>query len=194
MSDNLTPLLLDWSAGDRGALEKLMPLIYDELHRLAEHYMQRERTDHTLQPTALIHEAYLRLIDQTRVQWQNRSHFFGVAAHLMRRVTLQHAERHHALKRRGRRAVRVSIDEVAPLEVAHSEEILALNEALERLERLTARQGRIVELRFFAGLTSAEVGEVLGISRATIDRDWRVARAWLRRELRSGAALESAPG
>lgn len=193
MSDSVTQLLLDWSDGDQGALAKLMPLIYDELHRLAELYMQRERADHTLQPTALIHEAYLHLIDQSRVRWQNRSHFFGVAAHLMRRVTLKHAERHRAQKRDGRSAVRVSFDEADVLDVVHSDEILALNQALERLEILDARQGRIVELRFFAGLNSAEIGEVLGISRATIDRDWRVARAWLRRELRSGGDSGRAP-
>jgi RNA polymerase sigma factor (TIGR02999 family) len=184
MSEDVTQLLVDWSHGDKDALERLMPLVYDELHRLARSYMRRERSDHTLQPTALVNEAYLRLIDQTRVQWRNRAHFFGVAAQLMRRVTLKHAERQNAAKR-GRQAPDVPLEEAAVAGAATDEDLIALNEALEHLEELDERQGRIVELRFYGGLSTTEIGECLGISRATVDREWRLARAWLKRELKS---------
>lgn len=185
MPEDVTQLLVDWSNGNKEALERLMPLVYDELHRLARSYMQRERSDHTLQPTALVNEAYLRLIDQTRIQWRNRAHFFGVAAQLMRRVTLKHAERQNAAKR-GRQAAKVPLDDAIVTGFATDEDLLALNEALEHLEVLDERQGRIVELRFYGGLTSSEIGEFLGISRATVDREWRLARAWLQRELSVG--------
>lgn len=193
MPEDVTQLLVDWGEGDEDALERLMPVVYGELHRLAEYYMYRERSDHTLQPTALINEAYLRLVDQTRVQWQSRAHFFGVAAQLMRRVTLKHAERHGAAKRGGD-AAKIPLENV-PLEEVGSagkssksdnEDMLALHAALARLEEIDARQGKIVELRFFGGLTNKEIADFLEISRATIDREWRLARAWLKRELRGG--------
>ncbi len=182
MSKDVTQLLVDWSHGDEKALEKLLPLVYDELHRLAEHYMSRERSDHTLQPTALINEVYLRLVDQTRVEWRNRAHFIGVAAQLMRRVTVKHAQRHRAAKRGGG-APAVPFDEAVVPAAASEEDVIALDEALERLQELDPRQSRIVEMRFFGGLTGKEMAEVLGVSQATIDREWRLARAWLRREL-----------
>ena len=184
MPEDVTQLLVDWSNGDKAALERLMPLVYDELHRLAKSYMRRERSDHTLQPTALVNEAYLQLIDQTRIRWRNRAHFFGVAAQLMRRVTLKHAERQGAAKR-GSNAARVPLEDAAFADSANDEDLLALNEALDRLEKLDERQARIVELRFYGGLTSTEIGECLNISRATVDREWRLARAWLKRELRA---------
>ena len=183
MSKDVTQLLVDWSRGDPGALDSLLPLVYDELYRLAEHYMRRERFDHTLQPTALVNEAYLRLVDQTRVRWRNRAHFIGVAAQLMRRVTVKHAERHRAAKRGGG-VLKVPFDEAATATKASEEDVIALDEAMERLRELDPRQSRIVELRFFGGLTGREMAEVLGVSPSTIDREWRLARAWLRRELR----------
>lgn len=182
MSEDVTQLLVAWSDGDEGALEKLLPLVYDELHRLAERYMQRERSDHTLQPTALVNETYLRLVDQTRVKWRNRAHFIGVAAQLMRRVAVKHAQRHRAAKRGGG-LPKVPFDEAAVPGQASDEDVIALDEALKRLKELDPRQSRIVELRFFGGLTGREMAEVLAISPATIDREWRMARAWLRREL-----------
>ncbi len=182
MSKDVTQLLVDWSQGDEKALEELLPLVYDELHRLAEHYMSRERSDHTLQPTALVNEVYLRLVDQTRVEWRNRAHFIGVAAQLMRRVTVKHAQRHRAAKRGGGSPV-VPFDEAVVPAAASEEDVIALDEALERLQELDPRQSRIVEMRFFGGLTGKEMAEVLGVSQATIDREWRMARAWLRREL-----------
>jgi RNA polymerase sigma factor (TIGR02999 family) len=185
MAKDVTQLLVDWNRGDEEALGKLLPLVYDELHRLAEHYMSRERSDHTLQPTALVNEAYLRLVDQTRVKWRNRAHFIGVAAQLMRRVAVKHAQRHRAAKRGGD-VLTVPFDEALVPGKAGDHEVIALDEALERLSELDPRQGRIVEMRFFGGLTGEEMGEVLGISRATIDREWRMARAWLQRELGGG--------
>jgi RNA polymerase sigma factor (TIGR02999 family) len=185
MTNDVTQLLVDWSNGDEGALRELLPLVYDELHRLAETYMRRERPGHTLQPTALVHEAYLRLVDQTRVRWRNRAHFIGVAAQLMRRVAVKHAERHRAAKRGGG-ALRMPFDEAALPGTASEEDVIALDEALERLKQLDPRQSRIVELRFFGGLTGKEMTAVLGVSQATLDREWRAARAWLRRELAAG--------
>ncbi len=183
MQKDVTQLLVKWSSGDERALEELIPLVYDELHRLAEHYMRRERSDHTLQPTALVNEAYLRLVDQTRVKWRSRAHFIGVAAQLMRRVTVKHAERHRAAKRGGG-AGRTPIDEATVPATASGEDVIALDQALERLNELDPRQSRVVELRFFGGLTGKEMAEVLGVSPATIDREWRMARAWLRQELK----------
>ena len=182
MRENVTQLLIDWNEGDPRALERLLPLVYDELHRLARHYMRRERSDHTLQPTALVNEAYLRLIDQTRVRWQGRAHFVAIAAQLMRRVTVKHAERRRAQKRGGD-ALRVPVEDHLPSDRARETDVLALNDALERLRSLDERQSQIVEMRFFGGLTSEEMGEVLELSRSTIDREWRAARAWLKREL-----------
>lgn len=182
MSDDVTRLLLAWCEGDQQALAELMPLIYDELHRLAEHAMRRERSDHTLQPTALVHETFLRLVDQRRVRWRNRAHFIGVSAQLMRRVTVKHAERHRTAKRGGG-ARRISFDEALASGTATEDHILALDEALERLRELDQRQSQIVELRFFGGLNGQEIAEFLGISRRTVDREWRLARTWLKREL-----------
>lgn len=184
-ASNLTQLLVRWSEGDAAALEQLLPTIYRELRRIAASQLRRERLDHTLVPTALVHEVYLRLIDQRRASWENRAHFFGVAAQLMRRILVDHARAHHAAKR-GDRAARVSLD-VALEEARDSErpeDILAIDLALERLARLDPEQARVVELRFFAGLTVEETAHVLNRSSRTIKREWRLARAWLFRELR----------
>ncbi len=159
-----------------------MPLVYAELRQLADRYMSHERINHTLQPTALVNEAYLRLIDQTRVNWQNRAHFFGIAAQLMRRILLDHARAHNAGKRGGV-AKRLSLDEAAILPEERASDLIALDEALEELAKLDERKSRIVELRFFGGLGVDETAEVLGIHRATVLRDWAVAKAWLHREL-----------
>ena len=168
---------------DRAALDEMLPSIYAELKRLARVYLGRERADHTLQPTALVHEAYLKLVDQREVDWRNRAHFLGVAAGAMRRVLLHHAERRNAGKRDGL-LDRITLDEaIATLERSAAVDFLDLNAALDRLQRLDARQARLVELRVFGGLTIDEAAEVLGISPATVKRDWNVARLWLRREL-----------
>lgn len=175
----MTQLLLDWSRGDRAALERLVPLVYNELHRLAESFMRRERPEHTLQPTALVHEAFLRLIDQRRVEWQNRAHFFGIAAQAMRRILVDYARRHQAAKRGS--AQKVSLDEVAGVPERVEVDLVALDDALERLSTIDPRQSRMVELRFFGGLTIEETAEVLNISPATLKREWSFARAWLYR-------------
>jgi len=168
---------------DRAALDEMLPAIYAELKRLARAYLGRERLNHTLQPTALVHEAYMTLVDQRSVDWGNRAHFLGVAAGAMRRVLLHHAERRNAQKREGQ-LERVTLDAaIAALEHGAAVDFLDLNAALERLERLDARQARLVELRVFGGLTIEEAAEVLGVSPATVKRDWNVARLWLRREL-----------
>jgi RNA polymerase sigma-70 factor, ECF subfamily len=178
----VTQILHDWSGGDREAPERLMPHVYDELRRLARSFLARERGGHTLQPTALVNEAYLRLVDQTRVNWQNRAHFYGIAASMMRRVLIDHA-RAHAADKRGGAAVRLSIDDIQlPLE-QRAAGLVALDEALERLSRMDERKGRIVELRFFGGLSDEEIAEVLGVSTRTVLRDWKTARLWLYREL-----------
>jgi RNA polymerase sigma factor (TIGR02999 family) len=171
-------MLLDWSQGDPKAADHLFPLIYDELHRLAERQMRRERADHTLQVTALVNEAYLRLVDQKRVQWQNRAHFFGVAAYLMRRILVKYAERHAAAKRGGGQ-VELSLEEAVIVTDERATDLLALDCALNNLSAIDARQSRVVELRFFGGLSVEEIGVVLGISPATVKREWRVAKAWL---------------
>lgn len=178
----ITQLLIAWNQGDRGARDELMPLVYDELRRLARGYLRRERPGHTLQPTALVNEAYLRLIDQSQVNWQNRAHFFGIAARLMRQVLVNHAEAHRAAKRGGD-AERIPLDDVDHLAVEQAVDLVALHESLERLERIDPPQCRIVELRYFSGLTIEEIAEVMGVSPATVKREWTTARAWLRREL-----------
>jgi RNA polymerase sigma factor (TIGR02999 family) len=180
---DVTGLLRRWNEGDSGALETLIPMVYAELRRLAAHYLRIERRDHTLQPTALVHEAYLRLVDQSDVPWQNRAHFFGIAARTMRRILVEHARRRNAAKRRGGslRVVTGVADAVAQPE--RDPEILALDAALTRLESLDPQQARIVELRFFGGLNVEEAAEVAGVSTATVKRKWRTARAWLRQEL-----------
>jgi RNA polymerase sigma factor (TIGR02999 family) len=183
---NVTALLAAWSLGDRAALNRLLPHVYGELRRVAANQLRNERSDHTLQPTALVHEVFIRLIDQRQVNWQNRAHFFGVAAQVMRRILVDHARRHGAIKR-GDGAPCVCLDEalhvVAPSEIP----ILTLNHALERLEQIDAPLATIVELRAFAGLTIEEAAHVLGVSPSTAKRDWRTAKAWLNRELGFGA-------
>ncbi|HZS04309.1 MAG TPA: sigma-70 family RNA polymerase sigma factor [Blastocatellia bacterium] len=189
-SQDVTRFLVDWSNGDRAALDKLLPLVNDELRRLARHYMRRENPGHTLQTSALVNEAYLRLIDQRQVQWQNRAHFFGIAAQLMRRILIDHARSHHYQKRGGG-ALKVSLDEAAAVTEARAAELLAVDEALEKLTAMDARKGRIVELRFFGGLSLEETAEVLGISSPTVQREWRAARAWLHRMLVGGKSDEA---
>lgn len=182
-AESVTGLLKNWCEGDAQALERLLPLVYAELRRLAQGYMRREGPDHTLQPTALIHEAYVRLIDQKRVSWQDRSHFYGVAARLMRRVLLKHAEAKQALKRGGDRR-RVPLREELAVGSRRVEDLLAVDQALESLEALDPRQAQVVELRFFGGFTVRETAELLGLSPVTVKREWRSARAWLQRRLR----------
>jgi len=167
-----------------------MPVVYGELRRLAQHYLRRERPDHTLQATALVHEAYLRLVDQRAVTWQNRAHFFGVAAQLMRRILVDHARRHHAAKRGGT-ALKVSLNDVVLAAEERAEDLVALDDALNRLAAMDPRQGRVVELRLFGGLTVEETAEVLRISPATLKREWTTAKAWLSREIRQGSRGEA---
>jgi RNA polymerase sigma factor (TIGR02999 family) len=181
-SEGVTQLLVDWSNGDQAALGQLLPLVNAELRQLAKRYMRREGPGHTLQTSALVNEAYLKLIDQKQVQWQNRAHFFGIAAQLMRRILIDHARSHHYQKRGGG-AIRVSLDESAAVTDSRAAELLAINEALDRLTAMDARKGRIVELRFFGGLTEEETAVVIGVSVPTIQREWRAAKAWLRRML-----------
>jgi RNA polymerase sigma factor (TIGR02999 family) len=179
---NVTQLLIGWSNGDRAALDSLLPLVYEELRQQAARYLRRERVGHTLQTTALIHEAYLRLIDQKNVHWQNRAHFFGIAAQLMRRILVDHARTRTRAKRGGSN-LRVSFNEANLLAASQDLDIVALDEALARLAELDEQQSRIVELRFFSGLSVPETAEVLRISPATVKRDWSMAKAWLHREL-----------
>ncbi len=181
----VTELLLAWGDGDKSALDELMPVVYEELRRLAQHYLSHERAEHTLQTTALVHEAYLRLVDQKSVNWQNRAQFIGIAAQMMRRILINHATNRNALKRQGY-ANRVSLDEAVSFFEQREIDLIALNEALEALAVLDAEQGRIVELRFFGGLTIDEVAEVAGISPATTKREWDSAKLWLRRRLSAG--------
>jgi RNA polymerase sigma factor (TIGR02999 family) len=178
----ITQLLLRWSEGDSSAREKLMPLVYEELRRLAARYLRRERLNHTLQPTALVNEAYLRLIDQQKVEWQNRAQFFGLAAKLMRNILVDHARSHQAAKRGGEN-YSVSLSRADRVSAASAVDLVALHETLERLTTHDPQKSNIVELRFFGGLTIEETAEVLDISHATVERDWKMARAWLRREL-----------
>lgn len=178
----VTRLLADLEAGRAGAESQLLPLVYDELRRVASGYMRRERPGHTLQATALVHEAYIQLVDQTRVTWRNRTHFFAVAAQLMRRILVDHARSHNAQKRGGP-APKLSLEEAAEWFEDRDVTLEALDDALSTLAQLDPRQGRIVELRFFGGLTVDETAEVLGISVPTVEREWRMARAWLHSQL-----------
>lgn len=181
---DVTALLVQWSRGDPGALDRLMPLIYDECKRIAARQLRRERQDHTLDPTALVHELYLRLVDQERATWQNRAQFFSIAARLMRRILVDYARVRHAEKRGGG-VVLVSMSAAAEEPDGSAvADVLAIEEALERLAALDAEQVRITELRFFAGLTVEETAHVLGRSPRTVKREWRLAKAWLYRELR----------
>ena len=178
----ITRLLVAWGDGDQSALAELTPLVYDELHRLARHYMSGERAGHTLQTTALVNEAYVRLIDWQQVRWQNRAQFFAICAQMMRRILVDHA-RDRAAAKRGGGVRKVSLEEVAVLTDERAEELVALDAALESLAQLDERKGRVVELRYFGGLSVEETAEVLQISPTTVGREWERARAFLRREL-----------
>jgi RNA polymerase sigma-70 factor, ECF subfamily len=177
-TEDVTQLLIELSQGNRVKVDMLLPLIYDELRRLAMSYLRRERPDHTLQATALVHEAYLRLIDQTRVNWQNRAHFLGVAAQLMRRLLVDYARKHNAEKR-GADFQKLTLDENIDQAVERSEQIVALDRALDALAAIDEQKARIVELRYFGGLTVEETAEVMGVTPITIKRHWRMAKAWL---------------
>ena len=181
-TDNVTKLLLDLSGGDRSAVDLLLPVIYDELRRLAANYLRRERPDHTLQPTALVHEAYLHLVDQTRVNWQNRAHFFGVAAQIMRRLLIDHARKHNAEKR-GQDYEKLSLDENIDRSVERSGDLIALDDALNALATFDEQKARLVELRYFGGLSIEETADVMGVTPTTVKRHWRLAKAWLYGEL-----------
>jgi RNA polymerase sigma factor (TIGR02999 family) len=178
----VTQLLGDWSGGDERALEKLVPLVQPELHRLAHHYMSRERAGHTLQTTAILNEAYLRLVENTQPPWQNRTHFVAATAQLMRRIMVDHARERHSFKRGGG-ALRVTLDEAAWVTETRSEELLALDEALGELAAQDPRKSQIVELRYFGGLTVEETAEFLKLSPRTVEREWTMAKAWLYRAL-----------
>lgn len=181
-SEGITQLLERWTNGDAKALEQLMPLVYNELHRLAAHYLRHERREHTLQPTALVNELYLKIFDQQRMNWRNRAQFFGVAAQLMRRILVDHARAHFSSKRGGDRYC-VSLKNVAAFGSQPDADLLALHDLLNRLEEIDPTQARIVELRFFGGLTIKETAEVMQISHATVEREWRTAKAFLKTEL-----------
>ena len=181
----ITALLVDWGNGDQSALDKLLPLVERELHRLAHSYMRREDPDHTLQTTALIHETYLRLVDQRKVEWQNRAHFFGIAAQIMRRILLNYA-RDQNRQKRGGKAIHVSLSEAMIMPAEKDRELIALNDALTRLEGIDPRKSKVVELRYFGGLSVEEAAEVLQVSPITVMRDWQFAKAWLARELQNG--------
>ena len=178
----VTQLLIDWSKGSQDAFKQLYPLVYEELRRLAHRYMTKERRGHTLQTTAVVHEAYLRLIDQKHVQWQNRAHFFAIASQMMRRILITHAQS-HAYAKRGGGALKVSLDEAAVLSQERASDLIALDEALKGLTAIDPRRSQVVELRFFGGLSNEEIAEVLNISTNTVTRDWSVAKAWLHREM-----------
>jgi RNA polymerase sigma factor (TIGR02999 family) len=181
----VTDLLRAWGAGEADALDRLVPLVYDELRHQARRYLRREAVGHTLQTTGLVHEAYLRLVDQRAVRWESRAQFFGVAAQLMRRILVDHARAQHAAKRGGS-AIQVPLEDDTAAASERDVDLLALDEALTRLAALSERQARVVELRYFAGLGIEETAEVLGVSIGPVKRDWAVARAWLRRELAGG--------
>ena len=183
----VTRLLREWANGNQSALETLTPLVYEELRRLAESYLRREHPGHTLQPTAVVHEAYLRLVGQTPSNWENRSHFYGIAARLMRQILVDYARNRKAAKRSY--DYKITLDEAAGLPQKRDLDLLALDDALKELSRLDAQQARIVELRFFGGLSIEETSEVLEISPATVKRDWATARVWLYREMDRTALL-----
>lgn len=184
---NISGLLIAWNNGDEAARDELLPLVYDELRRLARRHLQRERPNHTLEPTALVHEAYLRLLGEEGTTWENRAHFFGIAARLMRQILINHAEARNAA-RRGGGAIKLSLTSADRRSGDSDMDLIALDDALKALSRLDARQAQIVEMRFFGGLSVEETAAVLDLSPATIKREWSTARAWLRREIdRTGA-------
>ena len=180
---DVTALLQAWSDGDRGALDRLTPIVYDELRRLARRYLRRERTGHSLQTTVLVNEAYVRLVDYKRMQWQNRAHFFAVSAQLMRRILVEHARRHNL--KRGGGLQHVSLEEAGEVGGGRPTDLVALDDAMNALARLDPRKARVVEMRFFGGLSVEETAEVLNVSPVTVMRDWSTARAWLYRELKN---------
>src|ERR1051325_3255972 len=182
LRNQITQLLVAWSDGDQTARDKLMPLVYEELHRLAHQYMRRESPGHTLQTSALVNEAFVRLVDQRNVRWQNRAHFFGIAAQLMRRILVDHARGRQTAKRGGSLHA-VSFDDALYVSDERSAEVVAVHEALEQLTQFDRRKGQIVELRFFGGLSIDETAEVLGVSPGTVMREWTLAKAWLHREM-----------
>jgi RNA polymerase sigma factor (TIGR02999 family) len=177
-ADNLTGLLLEWREGDEAALDRLTPLVYDELRRIAHRYVQRERDGHTLQTTALVNEAYLRLAGQQKVDWQNRAHFFAVTAQVMRHILIDHARRRHYVKHGGE-LLQIPIEDASVMSEQRAQELIALDEALDELAILDRRKSRVVELRYFGGLSLEETAEVLEVSQMTVRRDWRAAKAWL---------------
>ena len=185
--NQITVLLEQWGRGDQQALEQLTPLVYSELHRLASQYLRRERLDHTLQSTALVNEAYLKLAGQHSMRWQNRAHFFGIAAQLIRRILVDYARSRYAEKR-GSSAPKLSLEEITESPPVRDLDLIALDDALEDLAKIDARQSRVVELRFFAGLSVEETAEILQLSPATVKREWTAAKAWLFRQLRKQAA------
>lgn len=183
-SPNVTQMLKEWSDGNEGILDILMPLVYEQLHRQAARYLRKERPNHTLQTTALIHEAYLKLIDQKSVEWQNRAHFFAIASVAMRRILVDHARERHREKRGGAGAENLPLDEA--LQISANEkgvDLIALDEALNRLAKFDKRQAKVVELRYFSGLSIDETAEILGVSNATVRLDWNLAKAWLKQEI-----------
>jgi RNA polymerase sigma factor (TIGR02999 family) len=190
--DNVNRLLLEWSGGNQQALEEMLPLIYDELRHLAHNFLYRERPGHTLQTTALVHEAYLKLIDQRDARWQNRAHFFAIAAQAMRRILIDSARKHVADKRGGG-GEKVSLEEVASISLEPDNNLLALDEALNGLAEIDPQQSRIIELRYFGGLTIEETAEVMKLSPATIKREWTMARAWLHQALTDGQIDQTSP-
>ena len=185
MPSHITQLLVAWGEGNQDAREQLLREVYGELRRIAHHHLRRERAGHTLQTTALVHDAYLQLVDQRSVQWQNRAHFFGIAAHLIRRILVEYARRRTADKRGGRDAIRVPLDSGIAAQ-RRDVAVVAVDDALNALAIIDPQQSRIVELRFFGGLTVEETAAVVGISPRTVKREWRMAKAWLQRELESG--------
>lgn len=183
----ITRLLCEWSGGNQAALDRLLPVVYDELHRLARSYMRQERPDHTLQTTALVHEAYLRLVDQNDVRWQTRAYFFAAAAQLMRHILVDHARGRKRAKR-GDGMQELSLDEAAVLSEERADEVLVVNDALVKLSGFDGRKSKVFELRYFGGMTVEEAAEALKVSPATVAREWRMAKAWLRREMGSYGA------
>ena len=182
-SANITKMLRQYQSGDRKVLDELFPLVYDELRRLARSRLQSERADHTLQPTALVHEAYLRLIEQHSTDWQNRAHFFGLAAEMMRRILVNHAVKRNAEKRFGNQT-KIALDDAIDLVTEREIDLISLDDALTKLAEFDPQQAKIIELRFFTGLKIEEVAEVLGVSDSTVKREWRVAKAWLHDRLK----------
>jgi RNA polymerase sigma-70 factor, ECF subfamily len=184
--NEVTDRLIAWGADDRAAFDQLLPLVYQELRRMAVNYLRRENPGHTLQPTALVHEAWLRLIDQTRINWRNRAQFFGVAAQIMRRILVDHARAKHREKRGGD-AVKLSIDNVIDLSQKRAADLIALDDALDDLKRIDRRKSRVVELRYFGGFSVEEAAQILEVSPETVMRDWKMAKAWLYQQIRREA-------